>query len=101
MSTGTAQYMSSEQAGGDMHPEPCSSKTLTGEVPHAGPTAQAVIARVVMIEAQSVIAIFHRGLPLRARAYCNIYGPRARWRSRQSLRQRRRIHRGTPHATRR
>ena len=107
--TGIPQNMSPERARDDRHIdgradfhalEAVLVETLTGKVPHAGPTAQAVIARVVTIEVQSVIAIGHRRLHLHTRSYCGIRWPRALWRSRRSLRHRLRIRRGPRNATR-
>jgi eukaryotic-like serine/threonine-protein kinase len=63
MSLGTPQYMSPEQASGEKHIDGRADvyalgavlfEMLAGEVPHAGPTAQSVIARVMTTEARPI-----------------------------------------------
>ncbi len=63
MSLGTPEYMSPEQATGDRQLEPASDiyslgavlyEMLTGDPPHTGNTAQAIIARIMMEQPTSI-----------------------------------------------
>jgi len=63
MSLGTPEYMSPEQATGDRQLEPASDiyslgavlyEMLTGEPPHTGNTAQAIISRIMMEQPTSI-----------------------------------------------
>ena len=66
LSLGTPQYMSPEQAAGEREIGPRSDiyslgvvtfEMLIGEPPHTGPTAQAIIAKVMTEDAKSLIAL--------------------------------------------
>ena len=89
--------MSSEQAGGDMHPGAVLFETLTGEVPHAGPTVQAVIAKVTTIEKRSATAV----RPSQPAHIAASVGRALDCAPGSRFARRGRIHRGTRHATRR